>query len=159
MVADDICCPKFTDKDFKAWNEKIITWKNKRFIKGRVFCFLFMPVNFGQVMKRMDNNVRKSGTKIINNLCLSEHSSRWNMDVYLAVNKEVADEKNVVLSGKFLSKVYEGDYRDTGKWCEDFTAYAKKKGAIIKNWFMWYTACPKCAKLYGKNYTVIIARI
>jgi len=24
---------------------------------------------------------------------------------------------------------------------------------------MWYTTCPKCAKVYGKNYVVTIAEV
>ncbi|MFA5303880.1 MAG: hydrolase [Candidatus Nanoarchaeia archaeon] len=159
MKNEAVCCPKFTETDAKAWNEKTFIWKDKKFIKGKVFSWFYMPINFGQVMKRMDKNARASGAKILDNLCLAEHSSKWNMDVYLAVDKIVKNEENVTLSGKFLSKVYEGSYKDTDKWCRDFTEYAKEKKATIKNWFMWYTTCPKCAKKYGKNYTVIIAKI
>ncbi|MDD4353720.1 MAG: hypothetical protein PHN56_04655 [Candidatus Nanoarchaeia archaeon] len=159
MTNNDECCPKFSDKDIKAWDEKVFNWVNKKFIKGKVFTLFFMPINFGQVITRMDKNARMSGAQLVNNLCLSEHSSKWNMNIYLAVDKEVKGEENVTLSGKFLSKVYEGDYKDTGKWCNDFTSFAKKKKLTIKNWFMWYTTCPKCAKKYGKNYTVIIAKV
>jgi hypothetical protein len=155
----DECCPKFTDKDFKAWDGKLRVWKNKRFIKGRVFSVFFAPINFGQVIGRMFANAQKSKAKVLGNLCLSEHSSRWNMDIYLAVDKKVEGEENVKLSGRFLSKVYEGDFKDTGKWCKDFEEFANKKKAKIKRWLMWYTTCPKCAKKYGKNYTVIIAQI
>jgi hypothetical protein len=81
------------------------------------------------------------------------------MDVYLAVDKPVTDAENVTLSGKFLSKVYEGDFRETGKWCRDFEAYAGEKGFVIRKWFMWYTTCPRCAKKYGKNYVVVICEI
>ncbi|MFA5333940.1 MAG: hydrolase [Candidatus Nanoarchaeia archaeon] len=159
MSKETVCCPKFTENDAKVWNEKTFIWKDKKFIKGKVFSLFYMPINFGQVMKRMDKNARLSDAKILDNLCLSEHSSKWSMDVYLAVDKAVKNEKNVTLSGKFLSKVYEGSYKDTDKWCRDFTEYAKKKKATIKNWFMGYTTCPKCAKKYGKSYTVIIAKI
>lgn len=81
------------------------------------------------------------------------------MDIYLAVGKEIPDAENITLSGKFLSKVYEGPFKDTGKWCKDFGDYAKSKKLSIKKWYMWYTTCPKCAKKYGKNYVVIIAGV
>ena len=81
------------------------------------------------------------------------------MDVYLAVDKEIPNAENVTLSGKFLSRVYEGPFNDTGKWCEDFKEYAKSKKLEIKKWYMWYTTCPKCAKKYGKNYVAIIAEV
>jgi hypothetical protein len=81
------------------------------------------------------------------------------MDLYLAVDKEIPDAENVQLSGKYLSKVYEGDFKDTGKWMEDFADYAKGRNIETKKTYMWYTTCPKCAKEYGKNYVVVIAEI
>ena len=81
------------------------------------------------------------------------------MDVYLAVDKEIPDADNTTISGEFFSKVYEGPYRDTGKWCEDFEKLIISKNEIIEKWYMWYTTCPKCAKAYGKNYVVILAQV
>jgi hypothetical protein len=68
----------------------------------------------------------------------------------------VSDAKNTTLSGKFFSKVYEGPFRDTKKWCTDFEKVISEKGFELKKMYMWYTTCPKCAKKYGKNYVVII---
>jgi len=158
-MKDIWCCPIFGVKEINKWDGKVLIWKNKRFIKGKVFTLFFMPINFGQVIARMDKNAGLSKAKSLDNLCLSEHSSKWNMDIYLAVNNKVENEENVTISGKFLSKVYEGDFKNTGKWCQDFLAYAKKKKVAVKKWFMWYTTCPKCAKKYKKNYTVILGQI
>jgi endo-beta-N-acetylglucosaminidase D len=81
------------------------------------------------------------------------------MNIYLAVDREVPNANNITLSGKFLSKVYEGPFKDTGKWMEDFKTYAKSKKYEIKKFYQWYTTCPKCAKKYGQNYVVIVAQI
>ncbi len=150
------CCPKF---DPAPWDDKILKWDNKRFIKGNVFTLFFMPVNFGMVVAKLMNAVSAAKANVPDYLGLSDHTSKWNMDLYLAVDKEIPGAQNVTLSGKFLSKVYEGDFKDTGKWCKDFEELAKGKNFGIKKWYMWYTTCPKCAKKYGKNYTVIIAKI
>ncbi|MDD3887753.1 MAG: hypothetical protein PHN19_03170 [Patescibacteria group bacterium] len=150
------CCPKFNPE---LWDNKIITWNNKKFIKDKVFTLFHMPINFGSVMKRITEKVEKNKVNIPGYLCLSDHTSKWNMDVYLAVDKEVPDAENITLNGKYLSKVYEGNFKDTGKWSEDFKNFAKEKGFNIKKWYMWYTTCPKCAKKYGKNYVAIIAQI
>jgi hypothetical protein len=83
----------------------------------------------------------------------------WNMDLYLAVDREIPGAENVTLTGKFLSKVYEGAFKDTGKWCKDFADFAKNKGKEIKKTYMWYTTCPKCAKKYGKNYVVMVGEV
>lgn len=150
------CCPRFASE---SWDDKIFNWENKRFIKDKVFTLFYMPVNFGQVIKRMTEKAEKAGALVPDWLCLSDHTSKWNMDIMLAVDKEVADAENMTLSGKFYSKVYEGDFKDTGKWCKGFEALAKNKGLEIKKMYMWYTTCPKCAKKYGKNYVVIVAMV
>jgi hypothetical protein len=151
-----ICCPEFHPE---LWDDKVFDWQDKKFIKDTVFTFFFMPINFGSVMKRLDERVSKADASIPDFLCLSDHISKWKMDVYLAVDKEIAGAKNITFSGKYFSKVYEGPFKDTGKWCKDFEAESKTKGLNIKKWFMWYTTCPKCAKKYGKNYVAIIAEV
>lgn len=156
QIQEPECCPKFNPT---PWDKKVFEWKNKKFIKDKVFTFFFMPVNFGSVITRAIKKVEKAKGKFVDNLSLSDHTSKWNMDIYLAVDKEIPDAENVELSGKFLSKVYEGNFKETGKWCEDFKVFAKKKGFEIKKWYMWYTTCLKCAKKYGKNYTVIVAEV
>jgi len=150
------CCPRFNPE---PWDGKLLEWRDKKFIKAKVKTFMFMPLNFGAAITGLMKKVDSAGAKTADNLCLADHTSKWNMDIYLAVDKEVAGAKNVTLTGKFLSKVYEGDFKDTNKWCKDFEAYAKEQGHEINKWYMWYTTCPKCAKAYGKNYTVIIAEV
>jgi hypothetical protein len=154
--SDSTCCPRF---DPAPWDDKMIEWKNKNFVKDRVFTLFNVPVNFGGKMKSLDEKARKAGAHIQDNLCLSDHTSKWNMDVYLAVDKEIPGVKNTSLSGKFYSKVYEGPFKETGKWCKNFEGIVTSKGYNIKRWFMWYTTCPKCAKKYGKNYVAIMAQV
>ena len=156
MSEKDICCPKFNPM---PWDGKMHEWKNKKFVKERVSTFLNMPLNFSSVMKRLDEQIRNAGATIPDWVCLSDHTSKWNMDVYCAVDKEIPTLENTTLSGTFLSKVYEGSFKDTGKWCKDFEEHAKSKGLQIIKWYMWYTTCPKCAKKYGKNYVVILAQV
>ena len=156
MTKKNECCPKF---DPKPWDEKLLEWKDKKFVKDRVFTFMYMPLNFGSVITKLMKKIESSNAKLDNNLSLSNHTSKWNMDLYIAVDKEISGAENVTLSGKYLSKVYDGDFKETGKWGEDFKKYAKEKGYKIKKWYMWYTTCPKCAKKYGHNYVVTIAEI
>lgn len=150
------CCPKFNPA---FWDGKIFNWNNKKFIKDKVFTFFYMPINFGQVITRMMKKITSAKAECLDMICLSEHSSKWSMNIYLAVNKKITDAKNIMLSGTYLSKVYEGPFQDTSKWCKDYEEYTKSKKLKIKKWYMWYTTCPKCAKKYGKNYVVIFAEI
>ncbi len=153
---DPVCCPEF---DPAPWDDKMFEWTNKRFLKDHVCTLFYMPLNFGKVMKRLNRQVTAADATMPDWLCLSDHTSRWNMDVYLAVDKEVPGAGNTTLSGKFYSKVYEGPFGNTGKWCKDYEALVKSKGLTIKKWYMWYTTCPKCAKKYGKNYVVLVGQV
>jgi hypothetical protein len=150
------CCPKFNPV---LWDDKIFQWDNKKFIKDKVLTLLFMPINFGSVVKRMMVKIEKAGAEAQDWMCLSDHTSKWNMNLYMAVDREIPGVENITFSENFLSKVYEGNFKETGKWCKDFESYAKGKNLEVKKWYMWYTTCPKCAKKYGKNYVAIIAEV
>ncbi|MDP3453569.1 MAG: hypothetical protein Q8R90_11515, partial [Bacteroidales bacterium] len=150
------CCPPF---DPAPWDDKIVEWVNKPFVRDRVFTIFYMPVGFGSAIRRVDKKVTKAASSMVDWLCLCEHTSKWNMDIYIAVDKEIPDADNKLLSGKFYSKVYEGNFNNTGKWCQDYAGIIKSKGLVMKKMYMWYTTCPKCAKKYGKNYVVIISEL
>ena len=150
------CCPRFEPS---IWEDKIFDWDNKRFIKDKVATFFYMPLNFGAVITRLVGKIEKAGAEMPDSLCLSDHPSKWKMDLMVAVDREIPGVENLTLSGKFMSKVYEGDFKNTKLWCADFERKAKEKGLEIKKWYMWYTTCPKCAKKYGKNYVAIIAEV
>lgn len=150
------CCPPFYPD---PWNDKNLNWQNKQFVKGKVRTFFYVPFGFGREMQRLDKKLTEAGAEIPDYLCLSDHTSKWNMDIYLAVDKPLPGEENLQMSGSFYSRVYEGPYSDTGKWHKDFEETTKLKGLKAAKTFMWYTTCPKCAKKYGKNYTVILAQV
>jgi len=150
------CCPPF---DPGPWDDKMIHLESKPFIQDHVSTFFYMPLNFGAVMKRMDKKVTAAGAVVPGNLCLSDHTSKWKMDLYLAVDKEVPGAENTTISGHYYSRVYEGPFQDTGKWAKDFAAKAGEKGLRIKKQMMWYTTCPKCAKKFGKNYVAILGEL
>lgn len=153
---EEICCPEFIPTQ---WDNQIFEWDNKMFVKGKVKTFFFMPLGFGKVIQKLNEQIDAHQASIPDWLCLSDHTSKWNMNLYLAVDKEVPTLENVKLTGKYFSKVYEGSYSDTDKWCKEYEAMAKLKGLTIEKMYMWYTTCPKCAKKYGKNYVVIISEV
>lgn len=145
MTKEAECCPKF---DPKPWDGKSFEWKNKKFVKDKVFCLFYIPLNFGQVMAKLMGKVDNGA------MCLSDQTSMWSMDVYIEVNQEIEGMNNVTLSGKYISKVYEGEFKDVGKWMTDF-----KKNNKVEKVYMWYTTCPACAKKWGKNYVVAVGEI
>lgn len=150
------CCPKF---DPVIWDGVLFEWNKKKFIKDKVATFLYIPMNFGSVIKKLDEKILAVQGTRSDGVCLSDHTSKWNMNLYLAVDKEIPGFDNIIMSGKFLSKAYEGPFQETEKWCKDFEQFAQSKHVTISKLYMWYTTCPKCAKKYGKNYVVIVAQV
>jgi hypothetical protein len=157
-MKEEVCCPKFNSE---IWDDKILEWNDKKFIKGRVKTFMYVPIGFGKEMTRLQKLVDNQNARIEDYMSLSIHPTKWNMELCLAVNEEINGADNFTLTGKYYSKVYEGSFSDTAKWISDFENIIKEKeyNCDIKKIYMWYTTCPKCAKKYGKNYVVIIGKI
>ena len=151
------CCPRFEPE---PWDEKELHWDEKLFIKDKVRCLFHIPLNFGKAMLRCMDKMKKADAYTPEPpIVLSDHTSPWNMDLYIEVSKDVPNTENAKFSGTYLSKVFEGPYKNTRIWCKDMQDWVKAQGKEIKRHLMYYTTCPKCAKHYGKNYVVYFAQV
>ena len=150
------CCPRF---DPGPWNEKEIVFKDELFLKDHVLSFFHIPLTMNKVMKKDVMAIQDAKALREKPLMLFDENSLFGADVYIGVSKDVPGYKMVRISGTFLSKAYEGSFKDMGKWIKDMQDYAKSKNKEIKKLYFFYTTCPACAKYYGKNYTVILAKI
>ena len=150
------CCPRF---DPQPWDEKTITWDNKRFVKDHVTSFLHIPLNFGAVMRRSMAAIEAAGAKSPTMVTVSDEKSPWGADVYIEVTRDVPNATMAAISGTFLSKVFEGPYRNMRTWIEDMKAFVAARGKTLRKLYFVYTTCPKCAKEYGKNYVVLLAQV
>lgn len=153
MNEEKVCCPKF---DPAPWENKEIVWMDKMFIKGKTLSFMYMPLNMGVMMKKTWGQVEKAkaSPESQDMLMLSADVSPWKCEHFLAVTKEVPGLENVKISGTFLTKVFEGPYKEVGNWHQEMQALAKAKGVKNVKIYFYYTTCPKCAKKWGKNYVV-----
>ena len=150
------CCPRF---DPKPWEEKEVSFEEKLFLKDHVRSILHIPLNFDKVMVKNMEKIQAADALSPEPLLLSDEKSLWGADVYIAVSKEVQGAQMEKISGTFLSKVFEGPYKNMGKWAKEMQGFVKSKGKDLKKMYFFYTTCPKCAKYYGKNYTVIMAQV
>ncbi|MFH1521226.1 MAG: hydrolase [Candidatus Micrarchaeota archaeon] len=150
------CCLKF---DPAPWDEKEKTFKNKLFLKDKVICLFHIPLNFGQVMVKNIKKIMDAGAVTEEPLMLTTCDSLWTMDVNIAVKKVVPNAEMTKISGTFLTKVFEGHYKDSGKWTEEMKKFVESKNKEMKKTYFFYTTCPKCAEHYGKNYTVILVNV
>lgn len=158
MAEEKMCCPKF---DPTPWEEKEISWHDKLFVKDSVKSFLHIPLDMGAVITKMWNQIEAAGAKTEDKdfLILSDETSAWKSDQFIPVTKEVPGMENVRISGTFLTKVFEGPYKEAPNWYKQMINYVKSKGKEAKKVYMYYTTCPKCAKKYGKNYVVLFAEV
>ena len=152
----DECCPRFNPE---PWDDTVISWENKRFVKDRVTSILHIPLNFGAVMKRNVAAIEAADAKSESMVILSDENSLWGADVYIEVTKDIPGANMVTISGTFISKVFEGPYQNMRKWIEEMKTFMTAQGKNLGKLYFYYTTCPKCAKKYGKNFVVILAQV
>ena len=117
-----------------------------------------VPLNFGRVMRRNMQAIEAAEALEPDQLMLSDENSLWGADVYIAVSREVPGARMERISGHFFTKVFEGPYSRAGRWAKEMKTLFEQQGRPLEKLFFWYTTCPKCAKAYGKNYVVLVAR-
>jgi hypothetical protein len=154
--AETGCCPRFNPV---PWDDKEVILQDRLFLKNHVRTFLHIPLGFGKVMLKNMTRIKEADALAPEPLMLYEAKSLFGADLYIAVTKEVPGAEMARVSGTFLSKVFEGPFKDTGRWVKEMRQYVKSKGRDMKNVFFFYTTCPACAKVYGKNYTVLLAEV
>jgi hypothetical protein len=151
------CCPRF---DPEPWENQEFTFDDRLFVRAKTVNFLHIPLNIGSVIKRTRAQIEAAGAAACDEyLMLSTDTSAWHGEHYFSVTKEVPGADNVRLSGTFLAKVFEGPYRDAGKWVREMRDYVTSQGRQMRKLYFFYTTCPKCIKRYGKNYVVAFAEV
>ena len=157
-TAKDCCCPPF---DPSRWDEKTHLWQEKLFITDNVMQVFHIPLNVGQVIRRMWNKVLAANAALSaeESLILFYDPSPWRSEIFLSVSQEVPNAKNVRISGEFFSKVFEGPYHAVPKWLHEMDPILAAQGKKPVKYYIHYAYCPKCSKKYGKNYGVIFAQL
>lgn len=150
------CCPRFKPE---GWDEQELHFKEKRFVKAKTRNLFHIPLNMGSVMQStfaaIENAKAMSEDDMI---ILSYDPSPWTSEHYFSASKEVPDREMARLTGDYLTKVFEGPYRNAPKWIQEVERLVKEKGRQPKKTYLFYTTCPKCAKHYGKNYVVAVCQ-
>lgn len=136
------------------WDEKTFVFDNKLFAKAHTRSFFHIPLNMASVMSKAQAKIHEAGADIEEFAILSYEASPWHADHYFAVSKEVPGLEMESLSGTYLTKVFEGPYKEAQKWYAELLEFVKSKGRKPLRTFFFYTTCPNCSKAYGKNYVV-----
>lgn len=150
------CCPPF---DPVPWNDKELVWREKSFLKDHVRCLLHVPIGMGAHVTHNQRLIEAAQATAEQPLMLCDDSSPWGTDLYVAVSQSVPGAEMASVSGTFLTKVYEGPYRNAGRWAADMRDHVARKQRQVQKLYFGYTTCPRCAKAYGKNYVVAFAQV
>jgi hypothetical protein len=152
------CCPPL---DVSRWNEKTHHWREKRFITDNVIQVCHIPLNIGRVIRRIWNKAlaAKATLPADDTIILAYDPSPWRSELFLSVSNEVPNATNVQISGEFFSKVFEGPYHAVPKWLREMDALLATQGKKSIKYYIHYAYCPKCARAYGKNQSVVFAQL
>jgi hypothetical protein len=151
------CCPRF---NAEGWDERELHFRNKLFVKAKTRAIFHIPINMASVYPKVFDDIKKAGAYSDQDfIVLSYDPSAWSGEHYFSVTKTVPDHEMVEMSGDFLTKVFEGPYKNVPLWEKEMTAFVQAKGKQLKKIYFFYTTCPKCARYYGKNYLVAVAEL
>ena len=154
--AETGCCARL---DVDLWDEREFVWDKKPFLRDHVRAIFHIPLNFGTVMTKDHAAIEAAGAYPEQPVWLTDEVSSWGSDVYVAVDRDVPDADVEHLSGTFLTKVFEGPYRDIRKWIPAMEGYVRRKGRDVNKMYFYYANCPKCAKRFGANHVVLFAQV
>lgn len=151
------CCPRFHPD---VWDDQELRFEDKPFVRTSTVSLFHVPLNFGAVFRRACAAIEQAHAERGTFLVLSRDGSPWQAEHLFAVDRDVPGADMVRLSGTFLTRVFEGPSSDTPAWYVALAEQvAESRGRHPHQTYFFYTTCPRCAKVYGKNYVVGVARV
>ncbi len=151
------CCPRFKPE---GWDEQELHFKEKPFIRAKTRSLFHIPLNMGSVFPETLKAIENAGAQSEDDFIVLSHDlSAWTGEHYFSVTRDVPGMEMVHMTGDYLTKVFEGPYKKVPRWQEEMDKYVTEKGNKMDKAYFFYTTCPKCAKVYGKNYVIGVAQI
>jgi hypothetical protein len=150
------CCPAF---DPTPWDNLDLHFRDRRFVRATTHSVMHIPLDMGPVFGRTWEAIKAAGAADPEFIILSNDSSAWRGEHFFTVTKDVPGLENVTLTGDFVTRVFEGPYRDAYVWVGEMRSDIEDMGRKMGRLFFYYTTCPKCAEKRGKNYVVGIGEV
>jgi hypothetical protein len=151
------CCPRFKPE---GWDEQELRFRDKLFVRVTTRSLMHVPTNMGRVFGKAFAAIEKAKARDDEQFVVLSHElSPWAAEHFFAVERDVPGEEMVRLSGDYRTMVFEGPYKDAPKWEKALKAALAERGEDPAETYFFYTTCPKCAKAYGVNYVVGVAKI
>ena len=151
------CCPRF---DPENWDAQELHFRDKLFVRAKTRSIAHIPLNMGSVFRKTFQAIENAGAQNDSDfIVMSRDKSAWSAEHLFAVDKEIPGKDMVRMTGDFITKVFEGPYKEVPRWCKELSESIRAQGKETKQTYFFYTTCPKCAKTYGKNYVVGVAQV
>jgi len=152
----DQCCKILSPAE---WDKKEIVWRDKPFYRSHYFSFFRVPVNLGAKIVAGMRKIEEAGLAD-EQMMLSRNDTMWGADLLIPI-KGKSDVFDIeMITGRFLTRLFEGHYGDMGKWIRETKIWCRGKGLEPEELIFWYATCPKCAKKFGdKTQAVVFAKV
>lgn len=156
----ETCCPEF---DPVPWFHTKHEWRNKLFLKASIpeLFHIPLPRTYNRAITRMWKTAEHADAAPDPKdfLLLASDPSPFKGELLMSITKEIPEQENVKLSGTFISKVFDGPYDRVPKYIAEMNGYLASIGKSAKKYYFYFAYCPKCAKKYGHNYIVALAKV
>ena len=156
LVEPGCNCPRF---DPARWDKLRLRFEDKLFVHARTRSILHIPLNMSAVFSYTAERIKAAGADDRRCIILTDDQSSWHSDHFFAVTKEVPELEHVRISGDFITRVFEGPYRDAYIWVGEMRHDIEERGRTMGWLFFYYVTCPKCAERRGQNYVVAVGEV
>jgi len=146
------CCKRLFPVE---WDKKEVVWRDKPFFSSRYRAFLHVPINIGKKIAESMEIIKEAGLSA-EPMVLSRNSTMWGAEILIPVSKKDNRFRTELVTGRFLTRLFEGHYADLKKWIKETKKYAEEKGLTSKEFIFWYATCPKCAKKNNDAVQVVV---
>ncbi|HLM84283.1 MAG TPA: hydrolase [Candidatus Bathyarchaeia archaeon] len=155
------CCKILSPAE---WDKKEIVWRDKPFLKSHYFAFLHVPVNIGAKISEGMKKIDEAGLGA-EQMVLSKNDGIFGADILIPIKNKTDIFEVDLITGRFLTRLFEGHYGDMRKWIRETRIWCREKQGLAagrgKGWeseefIFWYATCPKCAKKRGDKAQVVV---
>ncbi len=129
------CCPVFIPE---PWDNKTFILDDMLFAKASTKSILHMPLNLGKVFTKAQSLIDAAEANLDSGyLILSQDVSNWKADHYFRVSKDVDGLEMTHLSGTFLTKVFDAEYKEFPRLIQQLKDHIENEGHEMKDFFVF----------------------
>ncbi len=148
-------CPRL---DPAQWEGTRHAWKDRPFVVEPYRAIAHIPLGITGKLERIMPDLKARGLLADPVQVLFRNERFFGGELWIALSREEPGLATRRISGEFLSKYFEGQYRQAGQWYRQAAEACRAAGTEAAELLAWYATCPKCAEKLGHVQAVIFAR-